>query len=100
MKFEKFYLLDERGPDGKVLLRFVHSQNGKPIKCNTSKTVEILQKAEIQIKTQFATESFVKKYSKRKYRNIRNISVGHPINIYFIPVILDKESKKYIIQYE
>jgi hypothetical protein len=61
--------------------------------------LKILQFGEIQIQTKFASQDFVDKYSKHKYRNMRNIKKGNPINIYYIPVSLDKNKNCYIMEF-
>ncbi len=99
MKFEKFYIIDSRGPNNRITLKFVHIENGRSIQSTTSDIIKILQYGEIKIQTKFATPKFTNKYAKYKYRNLRNIKNGDPINIYHIPVSLSEDKKNYIMQY-
>lgn len=96
VKFEKFYLLDSRGANNKVILAFVHLDNGKVVQGGTYRTCKILQMGEIQVQTHFATSKFINRYSKHKYRNLRNLKVGSPINIYYLPVFLSEDKQRYV----
>jgi hypothetical protein len=97
MKFEKFYLVDMRGKDGKVILKFVHTGTGHEIKASVVDLVKILQFAEIQIQTRFVTEKVVKKFAKHQYRNLRGIKEGDQINVFHIPVEYSDEEKVYFL---
>lgn len=97
VRFEKFYLVDFRGKNGNMVLRFVHVENGKKIKCNTHEIINILQSFEIQIQTKFSTDKTVSII--KDSRNFRNIQVGDPINIYYIPVSISENSKFYYLNY-
>ena len=97
MTFEKFYLIDYRGKDGKVLLKFVHAGTGKEIKASVIDLIKILQFSEIQMQTRFATEKFVKKYAKHQHRNLRSLKEGDPVNVYHIPVIYSEEDRKFLL---
>ena len=99
MKFEKFYLVDHRGPNNRIILKLVHIENGKVIKANTATIIKILQYGEIQIQTKFATQKFVSRYAKHNYRNLRDMKRGDPINIYHVPVSLSKDKSHYIIEF-
>ena len=99
MNFERFYLIDLRGENNRIVLKFVHIDNSKEIKCNTSRIIEILQKGEIQVQTRFSTKKFIEKYSKHKYRNLRSMQEGDPINIYYIPVEKSEDNTHYIIKF-
>jgi len=99
MKFEKFYLIDCRGANSRVVLKFVHVDNGKQILCNTSTVIKILQMAEIQVQAKFSTKKFTSRYAKHNYRNLRGMKSGDPINIYHIPVSFDKDKNKYMIEF-
>jgi hypothetical protein len=97
IKFEKFYLVDFRGKNGNIILRFIHIENGKKIKCNTHEIIGILQSSEIQIQTKFSTEKTLTII--KDSRNLRNINIGDPINIYYIPVSISENSKFYYLNY-
>ena len=99
MKFERFYLVDHRGPNNRIILKLVHVENGKSIKVNTATVVKILQYGEIKIQTKFATQKFVSRYSKHNYRNLRNVKSGDPINIYHIPVSLSEDKSHYLMEF-
>jgi hypothetical protein len=99
MKFEKFYLIDYRGTNNRIVLKFVHVDNGKEIKGNTCFITKILQTGEIQMQTKFATKKFTSRYAKHKFRNLRQIQPGNSINIYHIPVILSEDNNQYIMQF-
>jgi hypothetical protein len=73
MTFEKFYIIDTRGPNNQISLKFVHIENGRSILATTASVVKILQYGEIKIQTKFATPKFTSKYSKYKHRNLRSI---------------------------
>ena len=99
MTFEKFYIIDTRGPNNQISLKFVHIENGRSILATTASVVKILQYGEIKIQTKFATPKFTSKYSKYKHRNLRSIKNGDPINIYHIPVSISEDKKNYIMQF-
>jgi len=99
MKFEKLYLVDHRGTNSRIVLKFVHIDNGKQILCNTSTVIKILQMAEIQVQSKFSTKKFTSRYAKHNYRNLRSMKPGDPINIYHIPVSFNKEKNKYMIEF-
>lgn len=96
-KFEKFYLIDKRGNKGRVISKFVHIKNDMEIDANTAITLRILQRGEIQVMTKFATKEFIYKYAKKEFPNIKNMKIGDPINIYWIPVI--KVNNKYYAKF-
>ena len=99
MKFEKFYLVDHRGPNNRIILKLVHVENGRSIKANTATIVKILQYGEVQVQTRFATSKFINKYAKHNYRNLRNMKNGDPINIYHVPVSLSQDKRYYIMEF-
>lgn len=99
MKFEKFYLIDSRDSSNKIMLKFVHVENGRSISATTAAIIKILQYGEIKIQTKFATSKFTNKYAKHKYRNLRSIKDGDPINVYHIPVSLAEDKKNYIMEF-
>ncbi len=99
MKFEKFYLIDNRGANNRIILKFAHIDNGKEILCNTSTIIRILQMGEIQVQAKFSTKKFASRYAKHNFRNLREMKPGDPINIYSIPISFNKEKNKYIIEF-
>lgn len=95
MRFEKFFLIDSKEKNH-FLLKFCHCENGKEIKVSTEETVKILQTAEIQCQTKFSTKNLISRYAKYKYKNMKDMKLGDPVNVYFIPVEYKKELNGYI----
>ena len=100
MRFEKFYLIDMRGNNGRPILKLINIKDEKDIEGNTAMIIKILQCGEMHMQTRFANKKFIDKYAKAQYRNLRSFHVGDPINVFSIPVAYSAKKKKYIMKFD